>query len=337
MNLDSYLFNKLNRFASKTKFDWATIFFARYLILFIVGALFITALLSKNIWLFLIPTFSGVFSRYAANEIFYLFYKRKRPSQVLSIRMIIKDPHHPSFPSGHASFLFGLSFACLYFSSLLGIIFIILSAIVCFFRVFAGVHWPSDILSGVVVGFFSSILAINFKKMDLYLFNLLHNLVGKYPVSDYLGIFFSKYAEYLLWVALALFLIIGFKKYWKMVALALVAGGVSRFIFTEIIRKIWFRPRPFLAKDFIPLIKQSASEGSFPSGHAAFYFAVSTIVYIYNKKAGIVFYVVSCLIVLGRVYVGVHWPSDIFFGAVLGIAVAWLVNKVATRFFPKLT
>src|SRR3989344_5225703 len=148
---------------------------------------------------------------------------------------------------------------------------------------------------------------------------------------DYFGMFCAEYFECFLLFALAIFLVVNFKKYWKMVLEALVAAVFSRFIVAEIIRWLWFRPRPFVAENFIPLISQSPVEASFPSGHATFYFAFSTIIYFYNKKAGIIFFAASFLIALARVFVGIHWPSDILAGAILGVAVAWALNKAVKK------
>ncbi|MEK7658421.1 MAG: phosphatase PAP2 family protein [Patescibacteria group bacterium] len=164
--------------------------------------------------------------------------------------------------------------------------------------------------------------------LDLYIFNLINGFTGKWVWSDYLAMFFAQYFEYFLWLYLILFLAINFKKYWRMVLEAFIAAVATKFILTAAIRWMWFRPRPFAALNFIPLIDQSAKEASFPSGHASFYFALSTIVYFYNKKAGILFYIASFLIVISRVFTGVHWPSDILAGAALGILMGWLLNKL---------
>lgn len=107
-----------------------------------------------------------------------------------------------------------------------------------------------------------------------------------------------------------------------------MAAVITRFALTALIRWLWFRPRPFVALNFIPLIDQSPKEASFPSGHASFFFALSTIVYFYNKKAGILFYIASFFIVIGRIFVGIHWPLDILAGAILGILMGWLLNKL---------
>lgn len=164
--------------------------------------------------------------------------------------------------------------------------------------------------------------------LDLYFFNLINGLAGKWAQLDYLAMFLAQYFEYLLWFCLLLLLAINLKKYWRMVIEAAIAAVFTKFILTGLIRWLWFRPRPFVAENFIPLIDQSPKEASFPSGHASFYFALSTIVYCYNKKLGTFFYIASFFIVISRVFVGVHWPSDILAGAVLGILMGWVLNKL---------
>lgn len=168
--------------------------------------------------------------------------------------------------------------------------------------------------------------------IDLYLFNLINGFAGKIAWLDYIAMFFAEYLEYVLWLFLILLLAANIKKYWRMVAEAFITAGFAKFILAEIIRWLWFRPRPFVSLNFIPLINQSPAEASFPSGHASFYFALSTIVYLYNKKIGITFYIASSFIVLARVFTGVHWPSDILAGAVMGILAGWILNKLFKKY-----
>ena len=171
--------------------------------------------------------------------------------------------------------------------------------------------------------------------LDLYLFNLINGLVFKWYWLDFIGFFIVKYSEYILAVVLVLFLAINFKKYWRMLLEAITAAIFTRFILAEIIRWLWFRPRPFVTNNVNLLIDYNAKEASFPSGHASFYFALSTIVYFYNKKIGIIFYIASLFIVLARVFVGIHWPSDILAGAIIGILVGLVLNKIFKKYFSK--
>ena len=80
------------------------------------------------------------------------------------------------------------------------------------------------------------------------------------------------------------------------------------------------------------LLLSHEATSSFPSGHAAFYFALSTIIYFYNKKAGLLFLFASFLISISRVFVGIHWPFDIFAGAIVGIFSGWIILKISKKF-----
>jgi len=181
-----------------------------------------------------------------------------------------------------------------------------------------------------------SFTKVKIMNIDLYLFNLLNQFAGKWPWLDYFGIFCADYLGYVLLFVLAVFLAVNFKKHWKMVAEALVTAVFAKFALAEIIRIIWFRTRPFVVENFVPLIIQSSDEASFPSGHATFYFALSTIVYFYNKKLGIIFFAACFFIAVARVFVGVHWPSDVLAGAILGILTGYILNWLFRKHAKKL-
>ncbi len=172
--------------------------------------------------------------------------------------------------------------------------------------------------------------------IDLSLFQLIHQFSGKSTCLDDTAIFFAKYFEYFLILFLLLFLVKSFKKYWPAVVQSFVAAVLARLVITNIIREAWFRARPFVELHFNPLFNYNSAESSFPSGHAAFYFAISTVVYSYNKKTGIGFFIASFLISIARIFSGIHWPSDIIAGAAIGIFSGWLVIILSRKFFPKL-
>ncbi len=176
--------------------------------------------------------------------------------------------------------------------------------------------------------------------MDLYFSRLVNQLALKWKWLDIFGIFCAKYLGHLVVLFLLLFLVINFKKYWLMVVEAAVAGIVARLFFVEIIHFILPRNRPFLDNNVSLLLKNVGHiHYSFPSGHASFFFAVSTIVFLFLRKIyikenkfflyliGIFFLISAFLISLARVFVGVHWPSDVVVGAIIGIFSAWLVFK----------
>ena len=168
--------------------------------------------------------------------------------------------------------------------------------------------------------------------LDIRIFNRVNQFAGNWPWLDNLAIFFAKYFEYFLIAILILLLFKNFKKYWLMVIKALGAATLARLIITNIIRWFWERPRPFTINE-VNLLLQHEPTASFPSGHAAFYFAISTIVYFYNKKAGLLFFLASFLISFARVFSGIHWPSDILAGLIIGIFSGWLIQKIFRKYF----
>lgn len=158
MNLDLYIFNWINGQAKKYKWlDTAGVFFARYLPFLMIIFLAVFALAVQDIKIIFYPLLCGLFSRFIINELIYFFYKRKRPASLDNANVLVPIPRHPSFPSGHASFFFGVSFSLLFFNPILAYIFIVIFTLNAIARIFCGVHWPSDILAGILAGGVSAI------------------------------------------------------------------------------------------------------------------------------------------------------------------------------------
>ena len=123
-----------------------------------------------------------------------------------------------------------------------------------------------------------------------------------------------------------------FRRNWEMIVAAISAGLVVRFGVAELIRAFYDRPRPF---EILPDIRQLVSHeggGSFPSGHAAFFFALAAVVGRYYPKTSIAFYVAALSLSGARVIAGIHWPSDILGGAVIGIAVGLLAHQLIQKY-----
>lgn len=155
---------------------------------------------------------------------------------------------------------------------------------------------------------------------DLSIFNWIHGLAGWSVFMDSIGVFFAQYLAYLLEIAALVFV---FKQgEWKSrirVFLHLVlAVFISRGIIAEIIRQIYDRPRPFAAMGFQSLIGESGA--SFPSGHASLLFALGFVIFTMNRRWGWWFLALSLVNGIARVFVGVHYPSDILGGILVGLA-----------------
>src|SRR5258708_24900384 len=99
---------------------------------------------------------------------------------------------------------------------------------------------------------------------------------------------------------------------------------VSRGIVTELIRYFYHHERPFSFYNFTPLIPEVG--WSFPSGHAAWFFALATVIWYVNRKWGVWYFVLSVVMGIARIYVGVHWPLDVLGGIVAGVVVGGVVS-----------
>ena len=68
---------------------------------------------------------------------------------------------------------------------------------------------------------------------------------------------------------------------------------------------------------------------SFPSDHASYLFAITACLWAISRPSGLFFGIFSACVVLNRVYFGVHYPSDILVGALLGYAIGYAATRVS--------
>ncbi|MDP3948726.1 MAG: phosphatase PAP2 family protein [bacterium] len=171
---------------------------------------------------------------------------------------------------------------------------------------------------------------------NLSFLDFIHGLSGRNSFIDAAGIFTAEYIPYVIFIVF-LWLVVsqaGWRQKVFFFSEAAIAVILSRGLITEIIRFFYYSPRPFEALRFQSLIPESGS--SIPSGHAAFFFALATIIYFYNRRWGIWYFVFSLLISLARIFAGVHWPSDIIAGAVVGVLSGIFVHLLLKKYLQKL-
>ena len=136
----------------------------------------------------------------------------------------------------------------------------------------------------------------------------------------------------MIWIILAVGLIV-YKKT-RVVGITAALAILLNVVVTNGILKLWVaRPRPFTTFDaLIPLIAPPP-DFSFPSGHSACSFAVAFVMYrLLPKKYSIPALVLAALIGLSRLYLGVHYPTDVLAGASIGCLAAemaiWMRGKI---------
>lgn len=132
----------------------------------------------------------------------------------------------------------------------------------------------------------------------------------------------------LLWICLTIGLL--FSKKTRRTGF-LCAGGLigSLLINNEILKRLVARPRPFDAfSDLVALVGRPGGD-SFPSGHTGGAFAFCWVVFrTMPKRYGIPALILAVLMGISRLYVGVHYPTDVLGGMLTGIAIGEIMVRL---------
>ena len=95
-----------------------------------------------------------------------------------------------------------------------------------------------------------------------------------------------------------------------------------------VIKNIIRRVRPFYTISGLEILINPPKSFSFPSGHTSSFFACATVLFNSSKKYGGIFMIMSFIMGFSRMYVGVHYPSDVFVGMIVGI-----ISGIMTIYF----
>lgn len=134
------------------------------------------------------------------------------------------------------------------------------------------------------------------------------------------------------WIIFALIFLL-WRPYRKVGITAIVAMIFS-FLFNNLLLKnLISRTRPYEVIDGLTLLVAPATDFSFPSGHSATSFAAAVVfARLLGWRRGVWFLVLALCISLSRLYVGIHYPTDVLFGIVSGTCMGmlgiWVVNRV---------
>jgi undecaprenyl-diphosphatase len=166
---------------------------------------------------------------------------------------------------------------------------------------------------------------------DQGLFYLIND-VWTAPVLDWLMPTLSRAGNFgAVWLVLLGVIAIFGKRAGRTVALAGLFALVLGHVVSDVLKLLTVRPRPFVSLPDVRSLVAGPRSYAFPSGHAASAFSVATGVVLAAKRSlnrvplpGWAMLVLAVAISYSRVYVGVHYPTDVLAGAGLGVACGWI-------------
>lgn len=130
-----------------------------------------------------------------------------------------------------------------------------------------------------------------------------------------------------LWVIVGAALLIPKKT--RRTGIAVLVSYVGVFIFGQLILKHLFdRPRPCQIDQAFTLLVERPSSSSFPSTHSAWAFGAATAIFMRYRKTGIAVFVAAFLIAFSRMYLFLHFPTDVLCGMILGILLGFAADKI---------
>lgn len=131
-----------------------------------------------------------------------------------------------------------------------------------------------------------------------------------------------------IWIAVSLILLL-FKRTRRVGILSLAALLGSYLVNNVVLKNLVGRIRPYDAVEGVRLLTERQMDFSFPSGHTGSSFASAVLLYLaLPGKSGFPALILAALIAFSRLYLGVHYPSDVLAAVLTGCLTAWAVYKI---------
>lgn len=179
-------------------------------------------------------------------------------------------------------------------------------------------------------------------ELNLFVFNFINGGAGQYRALDTVLLFLTSYLAYGVSILVAIYILVWIPAHTRDLserlralrhAVEYIFVTLSVYVLVQIVKVITMIPRPFVTLTGINSLSPYEVGYSFPSLHAAMTVALATIVYLHHKRLGILLYGFAVVVCLSRIYIGVHYPKDVFVGAMLGFIFASLMHLLFCRVY----
>jgi membrane-associated phospholipid phosphatase len=179
-------------------------------------------------------------------------------------------------------------------------------------------------------------------KLDIDTFRLIHE-AGSNALFDKIMPFISGNAFFFPALVLGLLLICkGRSRGIICILMLALAVGLCDGWICRLIKEVVARPRPFLTLNDVHVLIGKGGSFSMPSSHAANWFAATMVMAVYFRRSLWFMLPAACLVSYSRVYNGVHYPSDVLIGALVGAgfaaAILWVTDSlwqfIGQKWFP---
>lgn len=134
----------------------------------------------------------------------------------------------------------------------------------------------------------------------------------------------------MIWIIIAALLMIT-KKYRRIGFMALVALILSTILGEGILKHVFKRIRPSADIPAVNLLIANPLSYSFPSGHVTSSFAVAGVLAKYFKDYALELFSLASLIAFSRLYLYVHYPTDVLAGIILGLVCSGIINYLFNK------